>query len=626
LVSPIELFVPTKQAVGVVIEASEDQRGIMANLKQGVAPPSAARVLSLGPGQALGLPLAFTLLFLSFALLPAARENTTVLWSFGCAGAVLLVWNAILLVAASRSGRTFTLEVVLRKQHYLQACAHLSILAYWGWYWREVYAFAGFIAAQLIFAYAFLSLLTWSRHDTFELGFGPLPIIFSINLFLWFKLDWFYLQLLLVAVGFAGKEFIRWNKDGRRTHIFNPSAFTLTIFSLYLILTGASDITWGALISSTQFYPPYIYLWIFLVTLPAQYLWGVVTMTLSAAATTYLLGLLYLGLTGNDLFVGSYIGIAVFLSMHLLFTDPSTSPRTELGRMIFGMLYGLSVMALLKLLEYNGIPAFYDKLLAVPILNLMIQAIDRAARSPALKRVDPSVLGRGLTPRQRNLAYIAVWTAFFIGMQHQTSALQDSVRLDEKGFRLAAEGKQQEAIAAFREVVQIRPEYGAGHYKLGLALLEAGETRAAVEPLRRAAQLEPDEKRLHTTLANVLTSVGQPRPAVRHFREAVRLDPDWLPALNGLAWLRATNPAVLDPGEAVRIASHATELTRRRDPLVLDVLAAAYAAAGRYREAVDAAEAAVAIAFRRQPALAEQIRERLNLYRAGKPYVMSDDA
>ena len=598
----------------------------MLNLEKGTALPAAARGLSLGPGQALSLPLAFTLLFLSFALLPAARENTKVLWSFGCAGAVLLVWNAVLLAAALRSGRTFTLEVVPRKQHYLQACAHLSILAYWGWYWREVYSFAGFIAAQLIFAYAFLSLLTWSRGDTFELGFGPFPIIFSMNLFLWFKLDWYYLQLLMVAVGFAGKEFIKWNKDGRRTHIFNPSAFTLTIFSLYLILTGASDITWGVLIQSTQFYPPYIYLWIFLVTLPAQYLWGVVTMTLSAAATVYLGGLLYLGLTGNEIFVGSYIGIAVFLSMHLLFTDPSTSPRTELGRMIFGMLYGLSVMALLKLLEYNGTPAFYDKLLAVPILNLMIQVIDRAVRSPALKRFDPSALGRGLTPRQRNLAYLAVWTVFFIGMQHQTSALRDSARLDELGFKLAAEGKQQEAIAVFREVVQIRPDYGIGHYKLGLALWEAGQTRAAVEPLRRAAELEPDEKRIHTTLANVLRSVGQPRPAVRHFREAVRLDPDWLPALNGLAWLQATNPAVLDPGEAVLIALHAAELTGRRDPAVLDVLAAAYAAAGRYPEAVNVAEAAEKIALRRQPMLVEQIRERLNLYRAGKPYVMSEGA
>ena len=83
---------------------------------------------------------------------------------------------------------------MLRKQHYLQACAQGSVLLYWGWYWREVYDSAHLILAQLLFAYAFDMLLSWSRRDTYTLGFGPFPVIFSINLFLWFKPDWFYLQ------------------------------------------------------------------------------------------------------------------------------------------------------------------------------------------------------------------------------------------------------------------------------------------------------------------------------------------------------------------------------------------------------------------------------------------------
>src|SRR5438034_9875678 len=110
-------------------------------------------------------------------------------------------------------------------------------------------------------------LLSWSRRDTYTLGFGPFPVIFSTNLFLWFKQDWFYFQFLMVAVGFAGKEFIRWNKEGRRTHIFNPSSFTLTVFSLALIFTGMSDITWGKAIAITQSYPPHMYLFLFLVAL-----------------------------------------------------------------------------------------------------------------------------------------------------------------------------------------------------------------------------------------------------------------------------------------------------------------------------------------------------------------------
>ena len=72
------------------------------------------------------------------------------------------------------------------------------------------------IVAQILFAYAFDLLLTWSRRDTATLGFGPFPIVFSKNLFLWFRPDWFYLQFVMIALGFAAKELIRWNRDGRR--------------------------------------------------------------------------------------------------------------------------------------------------------------------------------------------------------------------------------------------------------------------------------------------------------------------------------------------------------------------------------------------------------------------------
>ncbi len=195
---------------------------------------------------------------------------------------MLLAACAVLLATALRRGRSFTLEVVLRKPHYVQASAQTVLLVYWGWYWQDVYDSAAFIAAQLVFAYAFDMLLTWSRRDTFTLGFGPFPIIFSINLFLWFKPDWYYLQFLMVAVAFAAKELIRWNKDGRRAHIFNPSSFPLSVFSIVLILTDTTHLTWGDEIANTFNFPPHIFLLIFLVALPGQFLFRVTSMTESA--------------------------------------------------------------------------------------------------------------------------------------------------------------------------------------------------------------------------------------------------------------------------------------------------------------------------------------------------------
>jgi ankyrin repeat protein len=368
------------------------------------------------------------------------RQNAHVLWSVLGAAAALLVWDAVLLTAARTRRQTFTLEISLRKQHYIQAFAHTSILVYWGWYWREVYGWAPLIIVQLVFAYACDMLIAWSRRQSYTLGFGPFPIIGSINLFLWFKPDWYYLQLLMVAIGMLAKEFIRWNKEGRPSHIFNPSSFPLAVFSLILILTSSTDITWGQDVATKLLDAPYIYFFIFLIALPGQLFFGVTAMTMSAVGTAYIFSLAHHAVTGAYFFPDEFIPIAVFLGMHLLFTDPSTAPRTELGRIVFGILYALSVIALFALLNGLHIPSFYDKLLGVPILNLMIKMIDRMARSKALRWLDPAAIGRALQPRRRNLAYMAIWSVGFIGLsavhvnmpeEDGTTALHWAVRRNE---------------------------------------------------------------------------------------------------------------------------------------------------------------------------------------------------
>lgn len=362
------------------------------------------------------LPLAFALGLAGFALLAPVRQNPRVLTAFLVTAAVLCAWNVVLLAGAR--GRAITVEVVLKKQHYLQACVQGSLLAYWGWYWPPVYSFAPFILAQLVFAYAFDMLLVWSRRDSYALGFAPFPVVISINLFLWFKPDWFFLQFGLVALGLAAKELIRWKRDGKWVHIFNPSSFPLAVFSLVLLATSRSDITWGQTIATTQFYPPHMYLVLFLLGMPGQFLFGVTSMTMSAVLATYVFGRIYFAVTGIYFFYDSYIPISVFLGMHLLFNDPATSPRTELGRIIYGSLYGLSAVGLYQLLGSAGMPTFYDKLLQVPLLNLSAKLFDRLAGQTA-------ILGRSLAPRQRNLAYMSIWAVIFAGMS-ATQAVGDS--------------------------------------------------------------------------------------------------------------------------------------------------------------------------------------------------------
>jgi hypothetical protein len=437
-----------------------------------------------------GLVAIFALGLGAFGFLDAVRPNPTFQWSFLGPGVLLLVWSGGMFGLAHHAGRRLTLEITVRTQHLVQAIAQVVFLLYWGWYWRQVYDSAFLIAAQLVFAYAFDMLLCWSRRDTYTLGFGPFPVIFSINLFLWFADDWFYLQFLLVALGFAAKELIRWDKGGRRVHIFNPSSFPLAVFSLALILTGTSDLTWGRDIATAQFFPPHVYLVLFLVALPGQYLFGVASMTLSAVAVTYVFSLLYFAATGVYFFYDSYVPIAVFLGMHLLFTDPSTAPRTEVGRILFGVFYGVSTVALYALLSRAGVPPFYDKLLQVPVLNLSIQLLDRVAHSRCLRTIGSTVSGRslaGVAPRRRNLTSLALWAGLFLLM----SALQgvgDRHPGQWVPFWQRACDDERPAACQYLADMQLRfCESGSGWACneagiLHLALVRSGEDRRRLDP------------------------------------------------------------------------------------------------------------------------------------------------
>jgi hypothetical protein len=398
--------------------------------KPAAAEPAAGTRLSASGAFLLNAGFVAGLLVLS--QLSVLQQRPTVRASLVAAALFLLAWSG-LLFGVLRRGQKVTLDIVPRRQHYLQACQQGAILLLWGYYWREVYHAAPLIAAQLLFAYGFDSLLSWTHRRTFMLGFGPFPIIFSINLFLWFKDDWFSFQFAMVALGYLAKEFLRWTRDGVNTHIFNPSSFPLAVASALLLLTNASETTWGFDVAQTQFYPPQMYLAIFVFALPGQVLFGVTPMTMAAVMTTFVFSAVYYAATGVYFFSDSHVPIAVFLGMHLLFTDPATSPRTELGRIGYGVLYGLTTCVLYSVLLRAGMPGFYDKLLQVPLLNLSVKLLDRlsgrvatrpgeARRSPLLQRIDPSAWrlprrSRGAAKAgQRHLAYISVWAVAFVAM------------------------------------------------------------------------------------------------------------------------------------------------------------------------------------------------------------------
>ncbi len=361
------------------------------------------------------LPLMLTLALFAVSFTPRVQGNPALVWSFWGAVLVLLGWQTYLYMLSQRKGEQQGFHVAIHSQHYIQMTMQFSVYLYWGYFWAPVYEHMLLLLSQVLFAFTFGILLSWSRGRDYLLGFGPIPIIFSTNLFLWFRDDWFYMQFLMIAVGFMGKEYVRWNREGRSVHIFNPSAFALGLFSLVLIATNSTSLTWAPLISSTLTLAPNIYLFLFLIGLVVMHFFSITLVSGAAALVLFGASSLYYALNGVPYFLDSDIPAAVFLGLHLLVTDPSTSPRTPFGKMIFGALYGIGVFVLYTVLDMFGAPTFYDKLLCVPLLNLSVIAIDNFVRrfnSDSLLNLWHSNWLNG----RANMAHMALWIVVFGSM------------------------------------------------------------------------------------------------------------------------------------------------------------------------------------------------------------------
>ena len=191
---------------------------------------------------------------------------------------------------------------------------------------------------------------------------------------------------------------------------------------------------------------------------------------------------------------------------------------------------------------------------------------------------------------------------------------------------VAASRRQREELGVGRapdmrhrigEIAGDEPKQGArGARALGRA--------EACDQFRQALTMEPQDADLRFKLGSALMLAARPREAARELREAVRLRSDWPEALNALAWLLATTPdqSLRAPEEALRFALRASKLARDRNPEILDTVAAAQAATGRFDEATGTArQAADLAAAAHANGLARMIQNRARLYEQRTGYI-----
>ena len=190
------------------------------------------------------------------------------------------------------------------------------------------------------------------------------------------------------------------------------------------------------------------------------------------------------------------------------------------------------------------------------------------------------------------------------------------------GWSLLQIGRADEAIAQFQKALEIQPHYPDALSNLGVALFQTGREEEAITDFEKALQIQPDSVEAHSNLGRALLQKGRGREAAAHFQTVVELQPDNARALSNLAWVLATCPdgSVRDGPKAVELAQRAIGLSDGQDPVILRALAAAYAEAGRFAEAVTAGQRALQLAgAQSNTALVETLRSQVKQYQANRP-------
>ena len=194
---------------------------------------------------------------------------------------------------------------------------------------------------------------------------------------------------------------------------------------------------------------------------------------------------------------------------------------------------------------------------------------------------------------------------------------------NDLAVNLYLNGQTAEAIEILRKAVQLNPALVSGHYNLGAYLMQQGHPDEALPELETAVSLDPHFPSGEETLAGDLSFLGRPSEALEHWRKALTVAPKSVTAHVGAARIlcSTTDDSLRNGTEAVTLATQANDLTKGADPSVLDTLAAAYAEAGEFPQALETARHALDLANSRgDTSMAKDIKYRINLYEGGKPF------
>ena len=186
---------------------------------------------------------------------------------------------------------------------------------------------------------------------------------------------------------------------------------------------------------------------------------------------------------------------------------------------------------------------------------------------------------------------------------------------------LCREKRMDEATAQYQKTLEINPDFAEAHNNLAYTLLQIGRVDEAIAHFQRALEIQPSYEGYYN-LGCAFRLKGMATEAIAYYQKAIERQPQFIPAQIDLAWMLATwpEPSVRNGGKAVALAGQVNQFSKNKDPLILRALAAAYAEAGQFPEAVLTAKQALALAVTQSNTrLINVLQTEIGLYQTDSP-------
>jgi predicted O-linked N-acetylglucosamine transferase (SPINDLY family) len=160
------------------------------------------------------------------------------------------------------------------------------------------------------------------------------------------------------------------------------------------------------------------------------------------------------------------------------------------------------------------------------------------------------------------------------------------------GLALAANGRLDDAIAAYRSAIALRPNLAAAHNHLAMALAGKGQFPEAVIAMQRAITIDPRDARLHCNLGLVLVGQSKLDAAIESFQKTVAINPQQADAWNHLGMTLLVRGKGADAEDAIAALKQAHRL-RPNNVSTFNQLMDLLRQHNHLNEAIECAKAAV---------------------------------